>query len=292
MKIRIFGDSWAWTWVPNNFFKSTKVTEAHGYNNGFSVMKSILSDMGYDVIIHNQPGKGVGVTETFVNREAKHRDQNISESEVWLIMVSNTTRQTDQNDWDFSSIDNFIDRYDEITLKSLQSMVDVINNAPNTDNVQYLFMGAHVGLPKYLFDRIENKPSNVHLFSENILYTLHESYDCLEQVHAVKKATRIALTEYNNEAQREQTKHDLRKQMVRLFYADEDIFGRFCDDHKKLNKPVDKDLVDYMYHVYEARTNPEVARDPLKYPDTGHLGPVGHLYFCDYLLKFLEDLET
>lgn len=294
MILRTFGDSWLWTWYPIGTFKSHLIKQAHMYEGGISVMKALFNDLGFTVNVHNNPGSSIRHTQQLVCQQLEYRDSRISQPEVWLIMISSAFRNKTQEEWDFSSIDNFIDRYDEITLEYLQEINDSINKLVELkSNFNCMFMGGQVGLPKYLFDRIENRSPNLHLMSHNIIDTLHENYnDGVDYIPNILEASlqRTLNHQYYHESERKDTNHNLLYNMKRFLYYDEELFGKLCDEHRQQGKPVDKDLVDFMYYISRSQTDNKIEHsDSYKFPDPKHLGPVGHVYFCDYFLKFCED---
>ena len=180
---------------------------------------------------------------------------------VIVVWVASDLRGPTQNihpKWNLRDKNTFLQQYDSFVLTTLEHFNNVALESPN---FQFVFVGGQSGLPKELWDSIENLQPNMHLLSEHILNTLS-----------------TVNTEFNPLA-------------FNRFYL-ENEFAKIYDecDHQS---EVDPELVDYMAEVSGLYNNPHYKETDtyrmLTYPDHHHLGYVGQVYFVDYLLKYCED---
>lgn len=270
MNIRFFGDSWFWTWVSTGSWHSKSMTEISDISeNAISLTSMILNELGHNVSHICVPQSSFNNTcnnlEFYCNNM---KPMSITSSEIFVIWVSSDLRlpYRPHPHWDLRNKDRFLEQYDQYVLYSLKKVNKIAKNRPHNN---FLFVGGQSGLPKYLWDAIPQRQSNMHLVSEHIINTL-SNYEV-------------------DDTQPLLPRPDV--EILSRFYMENDFIKIYdACDHKH---DVDHDLVEYMAvesRLYNDRNykKPRIFKE-LTYPDMHHLGYYGQVQFTDYLLKYCED---
>lgn len=270
MNIRFVGDSWLWTWPPaitpsdTKSWHSKSMTKISDVSeSAISLTSIILSKLGHHISHLCKPGCSFNTTCN--NLELYLNNMEASTGEIFVIWVSSDLRHPYEPhpQWDLRNKQVFLNQYDHFVLSSLNKVNIMAGNCPGNN---YIFVGGQSGLPKYLWDAIPVRQSNMHLLSEHIINTLSE-YEV-----AIRGHNGLGL--------------DLSR-----FYMENDFIKIYdACDHKN---DVDPELVDYM--AFESRLYNDPDAPPprdfniLTHPDMHHLGYYGQIQFTDYLLKYCED---
>ena len=264
MKIRFFGDSWAWTWFTdsNKHLYKNILSLNDSYKDGVSLTKILLELMGHEVTLHNVPGTGPLHTKEVI----KETLSNLSsvEEEYWIWQISCTLRGDTYNSFDFSSIEKFISSYDAKTLEHLQE----VNDFGIPENIHICLMGAHTELPESIFNSIKNKSNNFHFMCRSIKKTL-----CTPD-NGLNYTTPKTITSHIKD---------------RFQFGAQKFFGDYVnsygDDYKDY---FSLEVLEFYSECYDYFA----GNDVLDYPDSGHLGFSGHVLMTEYVLNFIEDLKT
>ena len=264
MKIRFFGDSWAWIWFHDKnkeLFKNILSLEKSNYTSGVSFLKIILESMGHEVTIHNRAGTGPKDTKEVIRETLSNLSS--SEDEYWVWQISCSLRNDKYDSFDFSSLDGFLKSYDARTLEHLQE----VNDMDIPDNIHICLMGSHTELPKRLFESISNKSNNLHYMCRNFYKEM-----CTPDLGL------------NFQPQ------EIPNQLI-------DRFGRcserFFNDYVF---PYGDDYKDYFHSTvlefFIECSKYSCPNNIISWPDPGHLGFSGHVLLVEYVLKFIEDLKS
>lgn len=274
MNIVFCGDSWLWTWKkpldrntenhnPEDYWHSKSMHQLSDIGiSTLSLTTILLKQLGHNVSHICNPGKSFNKTFRDFNkaRSIMPFGAQAKKPHVIVIWVASDLRGPTNvhPEWNLRDKNTFLQQYDNFVLSTLTHFN---NEAKDGQHLQFVFVGGQSGLPKEVWDRIENLQPNMHLLSEHILNTLS-----------------IVNTEFG-------------PLNFNRFYM-ENEFAKIYDecDHQS---EVDPELVDYMANVSGLYNNPEFKEPDtvrmLTYPDHHHLGYAGQVYFVDYFLKYCED---
>ena len=286
MNFRFFGDSWFWSGCPTQEvaleerspIQSSSITKYDRYNGGLSLIRMILSSTGHCVDNYCVPGTGLQNTRRNFNNRSHFPE--IANPEVNVIFVSSNLRKFLQPDlpntdmqyfFDLSSVDRFLEDYDNIMISDLVRMMSTRNSL----NATNILVGGQEALPREIFDKAlersgldaEHK-STWHLLSENLLVDIGCNYlgrpdnNPMERKEYLNHRTpRFALLGNELKAIHEM---DISVELSDMLTESDDRFREFWK---------------FPNHFFAT----------LMWPDAGHLGFTGQVLFVDYLLKFLED---
>jgi hypothetical protein len=136
MKFRIFADSWAWVWGnnrPGALIKSKSMASRDPTDpdnvGRCSLVKIILESMGHEVdISRSRPGMGVGWTTGAILDELNNLPEDHQGDEIWLHMIWSPVRDVrldklDENNINFSNIDEFFKTHDQEITRHLNELV-------------------------------------------------------------------------------------------------------------------------------------------------------------------------
>ena len=280
MTFRFFGDSWFWTWMREDFFKSkTFIMDTGTGLNRFSTMKHLFKSFGHDVVNYCHPGQGPFYSMTpiiqnrFITQEAK---------EIWIWFMSNVQRDTPRfenseprprSNFVFDQgLDSYIESYDNLVINAISQ---ANANLKKCENVTLILIGGHTSLPKSVFDKVPNLSPNVMLMTENIMGDLLEEYDG-HTSNQIRNLLERYSTKYNPELIR------------RFLFCDGDYFTHQSSDN------VDRSIEDFFLTIVDARNeyNQIISRSPgipMYWPDRFHIGLAGQICLTDQILKFCED---
>lgn len=263
MKFRFFGDSWFWAWAPKGyqsktFEKRTKFTHA------LDLTATLLKGHGHEISeSYCRPGTSFNHTCHTVLTVANllrtiDRDPD---PEIWIVYVSSDFRYPHHHEdnypaFDFSNKEKFLEQYDNFMHSNLENIFEA--GIKMNETAQILIFGAQQSLPRELFERSFNVPSNVHLVCENLLGELGRCFV------------------------------DPKLEDLSRFFFEQSFIQRMTRwQDKNKDQKLDSRLIDYMYDQINELMPEEFVF--LTWPDVVHLGFSGHVCFVDFLLKYCED---
>lgn len=285
MNFRFFGDSWFWTWYHpkeegyeySRFCRSQAMERIDKYQDGLSLMKILLEEMGHTVNNFAKPGTGFRYCRTSYEQNVYLLNKEIPAINIIFVSSNlrkfhNEDREFTQYDVDLSSVDNFIKCYDEIMARDLMKFMFM-----NDPRETYLVVSGQENLPAEVFlkakkdaeERQEGDFSNWHLLSESILVDLACTYNGPEAQRdfLMSKTPRFGLSRANEIG--------VHMDAENVENIGEDVVSMF-EEHNKIYKEFWND--GSIYHATILMT-----------PDPAHLGFTGQVYFVDFVMKFLEE---
>jgi hypothetical protein len=168
MKLRFFGDSWCWSWLPKESIKSNALlTYSFGISDSvpLAILEWSLKNSGIETLTFNNPGACFKhTTETILD---VHQVNNINDASYNIVFVSAPYRDIHDIPPYLTDYDKFIDAWDSTIVDCL---VKIQQWAVDNDQ-QVLLLGGHHVIEKRLLDSLDNK-ENMHLFSECIVSEL------------------------------------------------------------------------------------------------------------------------
>lgn len=264
MKFRFFGDSWFWAWKPKPYL-SESFEKRTDYISGYDLTATLLKDHGHEITeSYCYPGRSFNHTchNLLTVANFLHTIDKVPEPEIWVVYVSSDFRYPYNHghsiypEFDFSNKDKFLEQYDNYMFSNLENIFKAGRKLNET--VQILLFGAQQSLPRELFERSSNVPSNVHLVCENLIGELGRCYV------------------------------DPNLKDLGRFFFEQSFVDRLTEwQDKNKDQKLDSRLIDYMYDQIN-----EMVPEPflfLTWPDVVHLGFSGHVCFVDFLLKYCED---
>jgi hypothetical protein len=310
MKFRIFADSWAWVWGnnrPGALIKSKSMVARDPTDpdneHRCSLVKIILESMGHEVdISRSRPGMGVGWTTGAILDELNNLPEDHQGDEIWLHMISSPVRDVrldklDENNINFSNIDEFFKTHDQEITRHLQRISDRLQDIHS--NINVIPLGGHVVLPKHCFDAITNCSPKLKFGCEWILSVVEEldagDYPMSggKLIEHIERGFQSSWnTKWNgvNDPGVGPFKIHRWNQAYRVFLQPAEHIGTILASGKLDTKP-DLEFVEFMNDIFKARVSIFVYKEIFSmYPDNGHLGWAGHARFADWILLKAEEL--
>lgn len=265
MRIRFFGDSWAWTWfteLKKSNYKNILSLD-NEYETGISLIKILFDASDHECTIHNEPGTGPKHTKDVIKNQISLARQ-ANEEEYWIWQISCTLRNDTYDSFDFSSLNKFINSYDARILEHLQE----INDFGIPDNIHICLIGCHSTLPKHIFDSIENRSNNIHFMCKNFI----------QEVSTVEHGLTYDTNNKNKLIDR------FRLSSPKFFFEYVEPFG---DDYMDY---FDKEVLEFFTEC--ADHGHHNVNETVTWPDSGHLGFSGHVLLFEYVLNFIKELQS
>ena len=276
MNIRFFGDSWLWTWVSRlegEGFHSEYMRLQGEKQWGFSTMKSLLKSFGFDVYSYCQPSNSLSQTVDIILRASDtfgcfQGGGGSNNKEVWIIFASSNFRPRPGREpvaWDMTSKDTLLKQIDSTYISDLNLLKRVMGNS---EDVDIIVVSGQAEISQEVMDQVA--VPRIHLLSSHILESLAHRYLWNSNVEHTQKFPRFIFeTEFINRLDEWSEHHDINS-------VDEEILDMF-----NVKQDMDNAMTRYG-HV-------QLAKQLFCWPDSGHLGYNGQVFFLDYLFKFCED---
>jgi len=303
MKFRIFADSWAWLWG-DQIVKSKSMIAHSGSPYRFSLVKTILEGMGHEVDITNsKPGASLDYTTEKILESLDNLPEYFQGEEIWLHMISSPARDIDPNradlsysNFNFNNIDDFFKSHDQEITRQLQRISDRLHGIQS--NITIFEMGGHVVLPKHCFDSIKNCNPKLKFGCEWILKDASENIPIDRETGQdlngyVRDYLHRLWDEKWTEIPDDGTgpfEHLRWNQAYRVFFQPGEVIGEVFAN-PNINIEPDLEFLEFLNDIYDARVEIFGHYQVLTmFPDTGHLGWIGHIKFADWILCKAEEL--
>ena len=295
MKFRIFADSWPWVWG-NDLVKSKSMIAQSGSAHHVSLVKIILEGMGHEVDITNsKPGQGLDYTTEKILEALDNLPEDFQGDELWLHMISSPVRDIDIHNvnpnnlrFNLSNVDEFFKSHDQEITRQLQRISDRLLGIQN--NITIIALGGHVVLPKHSFDAITNCNPKLKMGCEWILKDVSEEQNFISFINDnFNRLWENKWTEIDDDGTGPFENHRW-NQAYRVFFQPGEVIGEVFATGN-LNIEPDLEFLEFMNDIIDARVDIfGYCQLITMFPDTGHLGWVGHVKFADWILVKAEEL--